>query len=791
MIRSDFLQFDESKKDKAWFARIIDLLIVRKKWLVQPLRYAKNESFSNGDYDISKTKKKYDTFNNKEEDLGIDFQQLDLFGNMERSIISTLEKQGFEPKAKCTDPTAISKKENDIALLKAEEELKEIRTQFAKGLGLSKPLPLAKEEDFSSDIAPVKEMGLDMTNPIDEGIYKNLLQRQIWEIAIELGISHYMNLSDIKELFKMLCRDVINQNAASAQVVFNSFSGQPEIRYLFPQTVYTLLGYRPDRSDAIGKGYEILVSVRDIIALMGSQVTKEELKQVLDSVNTANNSNYGGIWFPDSVGDCPKDYCTYEAFLEMQGYLGYLEMKSQNADVYHHYMEGELLFTNKLGADFSLPDANFIDDMPEKDGDNYLEYKFYDVTYKGFYVPYTRLVFGFGKLPLATRFGTVNERTDFSIATYNQRGKSMNEQCQPFILHIFDLWCKLQDFINQGKASGWDYNINTVQEIANLLIGTEGEKGNPIQAIKIMQGMVNGIYVPETVDGQQTGGDADPVKQRIRGIDPTAKDIVNMMNNELAQIERITGVNSILLAQAPPQADTGYRVSQLYLQQSINTIFYIQSALNTLLSNAGLNLCQKIQYIANGDKSTPAYKALVQAIGERNVKAVKQLGKEPPYTFSIFIEYGLTELQREEIKQKTTLMLQAGAISAAQSMEIDSINNYKLAAALLGYYERRKGEESLEAAGAAFEQQRILQMEKDNAEMAKINAEGGWKDKVANTQGQWIYKTKELEMGMKDVTTDKKETSKQIIQDKKHDNEIEKFTIEKSVENAMNDNQEG
>lgn len=785
MIRSDFLQFDESKKDKAWFARILDLLIVRKKWLVDPKRYAKNESFSNGTYSVKSTTNKYDIFNNTEEDLAINFTPLDLFGNMERSIISTLEKQGFETRARCTDPTAISKKENDIALLKAEEELKEIRTQFAKGLGLSKPLPIAKEEDFSSDISPVKEMGLDMTNPIDEGIFKNLLQRQIWEIAIEIGVGHYMKLSDIKEIFKMLARDFINQNAASVQSVLNSFSGQPEVRYLFPQTVYTLLGYRPDRSDAIGKGYEILVSVRDIIALMGSQVKKDELKQVLDSVNTANNSSWGGIWYADSVGDCPKDYCTYEAFLEMQGYLGYLEMKSQNADVYHHYMEGGLLFTNKLGADFSLPDANFVDDFPEKDGDNFLEYKFYDVTYKGFYVPYTRLVFGFGKLPLATRFGTVNERTDFSIATYNQRGKSMNEQCQPFILHIFDLWCKLQDFINQGKASGWDYNLNTVQEIANLLLGTEGEKGNPIEAIKIMQGMVNGIYVPETVDGQQTGGDADPVKQRVRGIDPTAKDIVNMMNNELAQIERITGVNSILLAQAPPQADTGYRVSQLYLQQSINTIFYIQSGINTLLSNVGLNLCQKIQHIATGDKSTYAYKSLVEAIGERNVNAVKQLGEQPPYAFSIFIEYGLTELQREEIKQKTTLMLQAGAISAAQSMEIDSINNYKLAAALLGYYERRKSEELLTAAAAGFEQQRILVAEKAQNDMALIRAEAEGKNMVANTQGQWIYKTKELEMGMKDITTDKKETSKQIIQDKKHDNEIEKFTIEKSVESVM------
>ncbi len=57
--------------------------------------------------------------------------------------------------------------------------------ELGQALGMKKPLALTNEEDFPSDISPVRERGLDLTNPVDEGIFKNYLQRQIWEIAIE------------------------------------------------------------------------------------------------------------------------------------------------------------------------------------------------------------------------------------------------------------------------------------------------------------------------------------------------------------------------------------------------------------------------------------------------------------------------------------------------------------------------------------------------------------------------------------------------------------------------------
>lgn len=783
MIRQDFREFDESKKDTAWFRRVIIELIGKKQWLISSSQYNINMSFADASYDISKTKAKYDSFNIPPEEQFIDFAPLDLLGNRIEAITSIIEKQGFEVKSKCTDPTAVSKKEQDIALLKAEKELEPIRKQFAQGLGLSKPLPIASEEDFSSDIAPVKEMNLDMTNPVDEGIYKNLFQRQIWEIAVELGISHYFNLSGTKEILKQLVEDMINHNCFAMACAVSSYSGEPYLKRLMPYSAYTVLGKRYDRSDAIAKGWEERVSVRELIQLMGKDVTQAELNEILALANTTSGTNYLGVWLPDMVGQCPSDHCTYQVFLNLTCMLGYMELKSQNSDLYVHSYDNGNILTQKENLDFQWSESwNLVERMPEKKNEKYLEYKFYDVTYKGYYIPSSSFVFGFGKLPLAVRFGTKNELTDYSIITYRKNGKSMNQKCQPFIRHFFDLWCKYQHFINESRPSGENWDIDVVREIANEIVGIDGKVGDVMSTLKILKNTVDSVYKTKTIDGQQTGGDGDPVKARVRGIDPTVRDIVAYMANDLQQIETITGVNSVLLAQAPPTQDTGYKVSQLYLSQSINTIHYIQSAIEQSFSNAGTNICQKIQFILNGKKSTPAYQSVEQAIGKRNAEAIKQLGKEPPYTFSIFIEFGMTVAQREEIKMLTGQMLQGKVITAAQAMTINAIANFKLAAALLSYYETKAFQQAQESGKLAFEQALASEQQKTQGALAEINAKAQGDLAVADKTGEWQYRVKQLEVTGKDQVQDKKEISKQITQDKKHQQSIQEKIVEKQLD---------
>src|SRR4029079_7150130 len=176
----------------------------------------------------------------------------------------------------------------------------------------------------------------------------------------------------------------------------------------------------------------------------------------------------------------------------------------------------------------------------KKDTDRFLEYKFYDVTYKGYYIPFSNIVFGFGKLPLAVRYGSTNELTDFSICTYKQKGKSINEKCQPFIKHIFDLWCKIQHWINESRASGESFDIDVLRELSTEIIGTGGNETKVMEVLKMLQNMTNTVHKSvKTVEGQVIGGDADPVKQRIRGVDPTVTQLYDFIQRDKNQIIEI------------------------------------------------------------------------------------------------------------------------------------------------------------------------------------------------------------------------------------------------------------
>lgn len=799
MIEPVFKEFNPEKKDKVWFKRVLDELRNRKLFLCDPRRYEYNQTFAEGKYDTSHLRKLYDTTNQPASELNIDFDPIDILGNRINSIISMIEKQGFMPKAQTTDPTARDKKDADIELLKAEKELEPVRMKMAQAMGLKKPLPIASEEDFSSDVSPVNDLNLDINNSVDEGIFKNYLQRQVWEIALEVGMEHYLNQNEYNEKFKLILADLINHNCCATQVVTNSYSGEAWLSYLYPHNVYTIFAKQNDGKDAIGKGWEKSVSVRDVIGLMGKDITADNLDSLLQLANTAAGTTYPSIWFSwdrvDPTGISGFSYpqmgleqgrcCDWAAFLNMNVILGYLEIKSQNSDLYIHRIVGGNLNTDKESYDYKPPKnirkVNSIDDL-ERDSDRFLEYKFYDVTYKGFYLPTLNTVFGFGKLPLAVRFGTKNELTDFSISTQKIKGKSMTEKCIPFIKHIMSLWVKAQYFVNESRPSGESWDIDVVRELSQLILGTTAEQSKIMETLKVLQNNTNTVHrTVKVVGGQPIGGDGDPVKQRIRGLDPTIPQMYDLIREDKNQIIEITGVSDVLLATSSVQGGLG--VSQIALQQSLNTIYYIQSAAQKLFSDICFNISHKIQLIVNGSKTTEAYISIVKAIGERNVKSIKLLGDNPPYSFSIFIEWGMNQIQREQVDKLTELLVQAKSITAAQAFQIKAVKSWKLAGALLSFFETK----SLQQQQAAITQQQqaeaAAEAQKHQYKMEEIAAEGQNLANQENIRGQFVIQGKQIDAQNKSEVQSQRDTAKIIHSAQDQEHNIERMHTENQFEN--------
>ncbi len=138
----------QKRKDEDWFKRVLKELLSGKNFLISSADYERNKSFAEGRYDVTKIKEQYMNFNTPANEIRINFTPIDILGSRRTSVISILEKQGFEVKARCTDPTAVAKKDQDIALLKAEKELEPVMRELGQALGMKKPLALTNEEDF-------------------------------------------------------------------------------------------------------------------------------------------------------------------------------------------------------------------------------------------------------------------------------------------------------------------------------------------------------------------------------------------------------------------------------------------------------------------------------------------------------------------------------------------------------------------------------------------------------------------------------------------------------------------
>lgn len=792
MINETFREFDPARKTKDWFRRILLDIMSRKKFLISEAEYRLNESYADGTYDVGWIKKQYDVFNQPADSLNMTFEPLDILGHRINSIVSMIEKIGFAPKAQTTDPTARDKKDADIELLKAEKQLEPLRKKFGEALGIGQPLQISKESDFSSDISPVSKMGLDISNPIDEGIFRDYLQRQVWEIALEVGSEHYLKQNEYNEKLKLVLRDLVNQGCAAQQVVINSYSGEPMLSYIYPFNAYTIVSKQPDGKDGIGKGWEKNVTVREVIAIMGKDVTLEDLESLLSQANTNGNTNYQGVWmygdrydpsagFSYPYGASRDKCCEWQYFLNMTCSLGYLELKSQDSDLYLHRKENGNLFTIKKEYDYTAPEnirkRDSIEEI-ERDSDRFLEYKFYDVTYKGYYLPFSNIVFGFGKLPLAVRYGTKNELTDYSIITQRLRGKSMTQKCIPFVKHIMSLWAKIQYFINESRPSGESWDIDTVREISQEIIGISANESKILETLKVLQNNTNTVHkTVKTVDGQPIGGDADPVKQRVRGLDPTVIQMYELIQRDKNQIIEITGVSDVLLAtQTNDRAGLG--VSQIALQQSLNTIYYIQSATQKMFSDVCFSFAQKIQYIVNGDKSTEAYKSVIKAIGERNVEAIKLMGDTPSYAYSIFIEWGMNQIQRDQVDQLTNLLVQSKSITAAQAFQIKDVRNWKLAGALLAYYDQKQLQMAQQNQIQAIQAGIQGEDQKHKNKMEEIALENQGRNEGYTIQGQYAVEQEKIKLSGKSDIEDKRQISKMLHSQQSHEQNLEEKNLE-------------
>lgn len=771
MIPYPFQEFDAAKKDELWMARLIDALLPGKEFLITYERYHEYRRYAEGTFDTQKYKEQYDLVNKTEKDLVTDFQPLDVMGHIIESILNRIDSEEINITAQCTDALAISKEERDIQLLKVRKKLQPDLDKISRALNLKTPLQFPDKvekngqrvDTFSSDVSAIDKMKL---NPDDEGdmeIFQDVYQRQHKEIAIEDSVEHYFKVSDVKELRKKSAIDDIIGGRMSIQNRMNNFSSQPDISYIPPYEAFVVGGKRKDRKDADGMGWEGARTIRQLLQYMGKTLDVENLDKILALANTASNCAYNCIdgyeryfnknkeWGEDGA---LKQSCSWSTFIEMRISLGYIEIKSQNADAY------ELL--EKYGQEYEQKintSAYSEHDLKKKK----IEHRYYDVTYKCYYIPglFNRC-YAFGKVPMQMRFGNQNELTDFTIQVYVERGQSLIKRCMPLIKHLCSLWYKYQYFVSKAMPSGEMWDMDAVRKVAQKVLEADGDNSSPEDIVRLYETQTSILYKSKNEDGSPVGGDGVPMKKRERGVDPSVKEIVLLMNNTMNMIRDIMGSNALAEGQEP-QANEPEKLAEIAVKGAFASTNFITSGIRKLLSNTATVTGWYVQQIVDSDDQE-AIDAVTKAIGEDNVKVLRTLQGESPAKYSIFLEDTMTSTQKLELNQLIDGLISKGQLPAGIGLQIKGIKNYKTASAVLGFQERR----ALSMAMQKQQQQIQLELQQKSAEsqlkINEINAKSAGDLQKEKEITARAIQVEQIKAGSKDALSTKAGVRK-IVQD--------------------------
>lgn len=698
---SGVLEFDADKKDESWGIRITPSVIQNAHFLISQDHYNYCKSYGVGRYETQDYMLNFydrDTIlKNDPNQIRIDFQPVDLLSVYRHVTASAIDKQPISPEAKCTDELAKSKMEEDIAKKQVyKNKVEPFLKLSAKALGGDPNMVKEPTQNYNSNMEQADALGMDMENTLDRAIWKEVLQRPKWESSLEIGIDHFFQLSEETELRKRFIYDFFDTNVMTSQVIENSASGLPEITYVQPYSVYTVNATRPDRRDAIGIGYNRVISVKSFLELFIKEVKdEEELTDVLMAANIQTGMSYVGIWW--GQGEQPDNTCSYNEFLGMSLRLGYIEWKTQNIDHYEKVYEYGTMNTYKRPIDFNADGYSAKKEKykePSGTGKG-MEKRFYEQIYKWYFLQDNPVkVYGFGLLPNQVRKGTFNQLSDFSIQIYVEEGQSLTERAIPYIKRFFDAYTKFQYFMLRAKPSGTGYDVDSIYKILPSIKSPDGGMLDPTAYVRFLEGQVDFLYKSARDEsGNPLGGDSIPFKKIERGLDPTAWDLVKAMQLQITNIMMITGINEVRTAASNPE--DGYKASVFNLQRSQETTFYLESGLYKFMGNQAACVAYYIQQII--EENSFAMEALEEAIGEYNIECIKSLNNKSPKAFSIFIGIGMSDLEKVQVSQDAQILAQNNVITLSDKYMVESARNYHQARRLLGYFQQKAQENAQKA----------------------------------------------------------------------------------------------
>lgn len=735
-----FHEKDPNKKTKEWGSTIVSHLRMYMKPLVSPQRYHRNMRIILDDHDQTDLKKMFID----PENSGVTWSPTAIIEKVRNTLTAENENAGINVRLKAIDPTAANDRDRDRKLMANRKTIEGGLSSLATSIGMP-PFSLANEKDeegkplFKGDVQSFDEMGLDDSNMEDLNYYFNYFHRLLYEIDGEQAMNFFIKENELVENIGLHINDIMAVKAIASRCYVNQVSGKIDSKYLCPANVFVAPNRRRDFKDAWAMMYEESVTVQEFIQMVGNEYNEEtDLSLLLQAANTTNGTSYSTIFDGERyyVGGSKGEVCQYTDFLEFKVGLGYIEIKSNDAEAWKITKKNNhgnpMMYSTDLGRQTTSRSMYATETW------------YTENTYKCYFLrlsPTTQKLYKWGKLPYQMVEGAEDEYSSFSIVAYREKGLSIAEIAKVPISIVEKGIKKLEHTLAEAKLDGRSYEYNTLAKIAEKIWPDNNNvKWGIDQVISMFEVGKNELHLaPTTEEGDPVGGGGNPNFDILRTWYKSFSELRNTIDYGEQLFGRLIGFPDGR-AGAAPEARDGYKLNMQALQASHNATQYIRTMLMSMYNNVGKRILSFIQdIIAFKNKSTLQYKYLERALGDNVMTNLERLNDVSFHRYGLFVEALSSDFERQQVMAITQQALAAKQIDYEQYLLVTSIRNPQKAIQVLAYEKKRKERVAQQQMAAEQQADERKQQMKDQHEYAMAELKANAELAGEKIRGQYYY----------------------------------------------------
>jgi len=321
---------------------------------------------------------------------------------------------------------------------------------------------------------------------------------------------------------------------------------------------------------------------------------------------------------------------------------------------------------------------------------------------------------------------TVKAQFSYNIVAprmYKGKVESLVSRMTTFADMIQLTHLKLQQVLSRMVPDGVYLDADGIAEID---LGN-GTNYNAQEALNMYFQTGSVIGRSMTQDGEFNNGKVPVQELQSSGANAKISSLINSYNYYLQMIRDVTGLNEASDGSTPDKNALVGLQKIAAANSNTATRHILQSGLYLTLKTAeaiSLRISDVLEF-------SPTRESFIQAIGQSNVGALKEMKDLQLHDFGIFLSLAPDEEEKQLLENNIQVSLQKEQINLEDAIDVREIRNLKLANQLLKLRRKQKAEQD-----RAIQQQNIQMQTQSNAQAAQVAAQADIQKQQAITQSK-------------------------------------------------------